>query len=61
MNWKWRKYTELPINIKPLIEGRVPSQWLFNHLHSITKEDFYDFSLSEDDLKKKYSHLKVRG
>jgi hypothetical protein len=54
---KYRKYSPLPIDTHPLIEGRVASPWLYRNMHAITHEDFYNKSLAEEDLKKKYPEL----
>lgn len=40
-------------SIMPAIEGRVPTAWLLEHGHQLTREEFYDQSLTEDDLKKR--------
>ena len=51
---KWHRYDALPETTEPLMEGRVPSKWLLDHMWDISREDFYNFDLTEEDLKKKY-------
>jgi len=43
-----------PPKNKPLIEGRIPSKWLFDNGWRISQKDFYNFDLSEKDLKSLY-------
>ena len=47
----------LAASLEPLLVGRVPSLWLARNGREIPQDDFYNFNLTEDDLKKKYSHL----
>lgn len=51
---KFRKYPELSLGTEPLLEGRACSKWLVDNMWDISKEDFYNFDLTEEDLKKKY-------
>ncbi len=44
----------LPLSPEPLIRGRVPSRWLLDNIHVISHEDFYDETLTEDELRRKY-------
>lgn len=56
MTIKFRKYQKnQPYIPKLLITGRVPSGWLMDNAHKISRNDFYNPLLSEDDLKKKYN------
>lgn len=48
-------YHPFPPSTEPLIIGRVPSRWLLDNGHLIKKDDFYNESLSEDDLKRMYT------
>lgn len=57
MQVQFRKYTNLPISTQPLIEGRTGSKWLLDNMYRISEEDFYNQSLTEDDLKKKYGEV----
>jgi hypothetical protein len=41
-----------PISIYPIIEGRTPTHWIMENYRKLTREEFYNQSLSEDDLKK---------
>ncbi len=41
----------LPASTEPAIVGRVPSAWLLENMHSFNRAEFYDQSLSEDDLR----------
>ncbi len=53
---KYRNYLfPLPPSLEPLLKGRVGSKWLFANANSISKEDFYDENLTEEDLKEKYT------
>ena len=45
----------LPPSADPLITGRTPTPWMVENAHKIRKDDFYDESRSEDDLRRKYS------
>jgi len=49
---KYGTYDTLPISTEPLIKGRVPSPWMMDHGHCVTQDEFYNFDLSEDDLKR---------
>lgn len=42
---------KLPPVVESAIIGRVPTPWLVEHMHEFTKAEFYDQSLTEDDLK----------
>lgn len=58
---KWRKYINdhlLPYP-KPLIQGRVDSAYLFYNAHRISQKDFYNFDLTEEDLKQKYGDIRT--
>jgi hypothetical protein len=48
---KFRTYDASVKCTEPIIEGRVPSKWLEENMHKISKEDFYNQELTEDDLK----------
>jgi hypothetical protein len=50
------KYEPLPLPTEPAIIGRVPTPWILENMHRISREDFYNESLSEDDLKKLYGN-----
>lgn len=53
---KNRNYlTPLPPSLEPLLKGRVPSAWLVHNGNKISKEDFYNETLTEEDLKAKYT------
>lgn len=59
-NHNRRYYTDnklfpLPPSLEPLLEGRKVSRWLMDNGNSISPEDFYNKSLTEDDLKAKYT------
>ena len=56
----FREYTIVPIVPKPVIEGRVPTQWMLDNMHRISREDFYDQSLTEEDLKRIYGNGETR-
>lgn len=36
------------------IEGRVPTAWLLENMHKVSREDFYNQELTEENLKDKY-------
>lgn len=44
----------LPLPTEPAIKGRVPTPWMFENMHRISREDFYNENLTEEDLKKLY-------
>lgn len=46
-----KKPQELPPSTKPAIYGRIPTAWLLDHANELTNEEFYDQSLTEEDLK----------
>lgn len=52
---RFRRYAAFPPSPEPLIKGRVPTPWILRNMYSISKEDFYNEELTEEDLKKKYS------
>jgi hypothetical protein len=41
----------MPISTEPAIVGRVPTPWLMDHMHELSKDEFYNDQLSEDDLR----------
>lgn len=53
-----RNLTPLPLSIEPLIKGRIGSSWLGRNLNYIRKREFYDRSLTEEDLKQLISQRK---
>jgi len=55
---KWRKYTHKKVENSPIAEGRLPTEWMMNHFGEIDLSDRGDLSISEDELKKKYQHLR---
>lgn len=55
---RFRRYAAFPPSLEPIIKGRVPTPWLVRNMSSISKEDFYNEALTEEDLKDKYNNLK---
>jgi hypothetical protein len=46
----------LPPSIEPAIVGRIPAPWMVANMHRISRDDFYDQTMTEGDLKRKYGN-----
>ena len=57
---KFRRYPSVGSKREPVIEGRIPSNWLLDNHHRISEEDFYNAELTEEDLKRKYGSTEGR-
>lgn len=56
----FRSYDPLPISTEPLIRGRKPngSRWILDMGSYIRRREYYDRSLTEEDLKRLVSQRK---
>ncbi len=50
----WGYLTPLPPSHEPILRGRVASKWLVDNGNLISQDDFYNKTLTEEDLKAKY-------
>jgi hypothetical protein len=55
-----KKPPELPPSTKPAIDGRIPTAWLLDHANELSTEEFYNQSLTEEDLKRIINERKAR-
>jgi len=48
-----QKKHDIQVRLTPIIRGRVPTPWMVEHMHEVSVKDFYDATLTEEDLKNK--------